>query len=31
MSGADKIENLLEDSYHDLQSKIDNFTNNGSG
>ena len=31
MGGADKIENLLEDSYLDLQSQIDNFTNNGSG
>lgn len=31
MGGVDKIENLLEDSYHDLQSQIDNFTNNGSG
>ena len=29
MSCADKIENLLEDSYHDLQSQIDYFPNDG--
>ena len=29
MVGVDKIENLLEDSYYDLQSQIDIFTNNG--